>query len=169
MRSAERPSFVPCHWSFAAATNRRGDGGWGTRGPPKAGRPWELPKRQTAADGRVSRFGIREPASGIRGSRLVARRSPLVAPGPMACGFGIRGPGTRQRRADFVTAVLCPNGAADCSHGWSTGRYAAGGAEPVGAFVFQHIRPERAEEVPGTGVLSSVPKKLLRPAGAKRG
>ena len=29
-----------------------------------------------------------------------------------------------------------PNGAADCNHGWSTGRLVAGGAQPVGAFVF---------------------------------
>jgi hypothetical protein len=53
---------------------------------------------------------------------------------PRACGA---------RTLHTTSAVLRPNGAADCSHGWSTGRHMAGGAQPVEAFVFQHIRPFR--------------------------
>ena len=48
------------------------------------------------------------------------------------CGFGLFG----------------PNGATGCSHGWSTGRCTAGGAQPVEKFVFQCARPEGAEESP---------------------
>jgi hypothetical protein len=43
----------------------------------------------------------------------------------------------------------------------------AGGAEPVETFVFQHTRPEGAEEAPGTGVLSSAPKSPSPRRGEK--
>jgi hypothetical protein len=68
--------------------------------------------------------------------------------------------------------VNSPKGAADCSRGWSTGRRMAGGAQPVGAFVFQHIRPVRGGGSAGMRG-GSAPLRwfghLLRPAGAKRG
>ena len=65
-----------------------------------------------------------------------------------------------------------PNGAAASCHGWSTGRLVAGGAQPVGAFVFQHIRPFRGGGTcPTRGGSVSFRRfgSLLRPAGAKNG
>jgi hypothetical protein len=37
-----------------------------------------------------------------------------------------------------------PNGAAECSHGWSDAAF--GVAQPVGVFIFQYIRPDGAAE-----------------------
>ena len=84
--NAERPSLVLCHWSFAAARRPRERGGRGTR---------ELPKRQTAADGRESGFGNRRPGFAARRSSPVARRAWLVANGSWLAACGIWRPGTR--------------------------------------------------------------------------
>jgi len=72
--NAERPSFVVCHWSLAAANKQAGeretrDEGQGAR---------ELPKRQTAADGRESGFGGREPAHAGRPGTEKARDSAMA-------------------------------------------------------------------------------------------
>jgi len=65
-----------------------------------------------------------------------------------------------------------PNGAAACCHGWSTARCKAGGAQPVGAFVFQHICTFRGGgmcRTRGGSVSFRQFGSLLRPYGAKNG
>jgi len=72
---------------------------------------------------------------------------------PLAAGPPRRGlrPGTaRPRRDGFAPtcgrgqSAFRPNGAEECSHGWSDAAF--GVAEPVGAFVFQHVRPDGAAD-----------------------
>ena len=69
-----------------------------------------------------------------------------------------------------------PQGAAGCSHPGTAGvpwpdggcsDAAFGVAQPVGTFVFQQIRPDGAEESPGTGVLSSAQKSPSPRRGEK--
>ena len=99
-----------------------------------------------AANGRESGFGNRR--SGLANGR---ETSPPHR-GEMNRPHESRGAGGNGREL-----TVRPNGAAECGHGWSTGRYAPDGAEPVETFVFHPTRPEGAEEALGLGVLLSAP------------
>jgi hypothetical protein len=129
----------------------------------KARRGKELRVQSAECGLRISDFGLRIETEKPK----LLRRRRLEPEGRNGRPFSRR---TCPPRA-VGTAVVRPQGAVDCSHGWSTGRCTAGGAQPVGAFVFQHIRPFRGGGCAGTcdgSVSFRRCGQLLRPAGAKR-
>ncbi len=79
--------------------------------------------------------------------------------------------------------VLAPDGAMECSHGWSSARCKAGGAQPVDLFAPQQSRPGRGggkfraqkqcRRASSSRLVVShtcqLNGRILRPSGAKRG
>ena len=95
-------------------------------------------------------------AGGQAGERATGKRQQARGTAAGWCGGG----------RDLELLFLAPTGRRNVATGGAP-TAVAGGAQPVGAFVFQHIRPEGSEESPGIGVLSSPQKSPLPRRGEK--